>query len=710
MKTALLLLALALTYGVCRAETIKLRSGPDVEGKVLSIDAASVALDGGRTLPRAEVAEIQLTAQAAARPGATASSVSAQDQAAARADFAQAAELAKKYPGSNGLTLLDSVADTLNPDGTALYREHEVKQILKDSLKQAWGQIIACAEEGRDRVKIIKADVYNPDGGIYTLDPSRIKTSKPQEEGGDFFTSGEICTQYVLPNVQQGSIIDYETEMETYNPFRKDFFFPEDGFQGDQGPIARSEFFVTLPAGTSFYYSVKNFSGLGSDKPVISSAGGNTTYAWALDNVPPIVGEPQMPAYEDIAPFVRGAIFKDWDRIFDWMGKMHREHSQAGPELTKFTLDLIKGSRTDEEKAARIYHYVQKDIRYIAVKVGVASGWGGYDANLTWKRRYGCCIDKSLLLVAMLKVAGIPASTVILNTNNLQETDFSIPQIGFDHAITVAEIGGKHVFLDSTNYDYTYPEIASFDYGVHVLNMFAKKIDYVPVPAPADNGDFCDYNVALSSGGAADVKEAIRFTGSREGGWRGWFRSMKKEEQKQTFQSFSKSDYPSAELLSWEVGNAETIDKPFSLSMEYAVPDYTQRAGDILIVKLPDFEINPYSIKEISLDKRRYPIKYEASMGKYRSYHISLPKNYELVSLPPKMELKDKYVSFTAGCEKTSSTEITCSVSWERPVRIVPPADYAGYKALLQKAASYTKSQLFLRDLSAGRAAASKEK
>lgn len=692
-----------MAFGTAHAATLTLRSGTEMQGKVLSLDGSSVKLEDGKTLPRAEVSEIQLQAAPAVKQAAPATAASPEDQATAKAYFAQAAELAKKFPGANGLTLLDSGAYTLNPDGTQLLREHEVKQILKDSLKQAWGQIISCVEDGRDRVKITKADVYNPDGNIYTLDPSQIKTSKPQEEGGSVFASGDICTQYELPNVQTGSIVDYEYSVETYNPFRKDFFFPQWGFQDDQGPVALSKMSVTLPSATTFYYSVKNFSGFGSAKPSVSESAGAKTYTWSLSEVPPMVAEPMMPSYEDVAPFVRGAIFKDWGRIFDWMGAMHRERSKASPELKKFTLDLVKGSRTDEEKAAKIYHYVQKDIRYIAVKVGVASGWGGYDANVTWKRRYGCCIDKSLLLVAMLNAAGIKASTIILNTNNLAATDFSIPQIGFDHAITVAEIGGKEVFLDSTNYDYRYPEIASFDYGVHVLNIFAKKIDYVPVPAPKDNGDFSDFTLKLSSGGAANVSETMSFTGSEEGEYRGYFRSIKKEEQKQTFQRMAKGEYPDAELASYEVNNAEEIDKPFTVKLDYSVPELPQRAGDILIVKLPDFEINPYYIREVSLDKRRYPIEYMASMGQYKRYKIILPGDYELVSLPPKITLKDKYVSFSAGCRQVSKKELSCSMSWERPVRLIPPAGYAGYKALLQKAAAYSKSQLFLKDLSAAR-------
>ncbi len=701
MKTALFLALSMLLPAICGAETLKLRSGDDIEGKVLSVDAEAVSLEGGKTVTRKDVAEIQFTAAAAAKQTEAATEASPSDLKEAKEAFAKAEKLAREYPGVNGLVLLDSGMQTLNPDGTTLYRNHQTRQILKESLKQDWGQIIACAEEGRDRVKIIKANVYNPDGRVYTLDPSRITTSKPQSEGGDFFISGSVCTQYVMPNVQVGSIVDYITENETYNPFRKDFFFPSWGFQDGSGPVARSEISVTVPENTTFYYSIKNFAGFGGDKPSMSASGGMKTYYWKLDNVAPIVEEPARPAYEDVAPYMRGSIFKEWDRIFDWTRAMHDERTKASPELEKFTLDLIKDSKTDEEKATKIYHYVQKEIRYIAVKVGVASGWGGYDANLTWKRRYGCCIDKSLLLTAMLQTAGIQASPILLNTNDQNEVDYSVPQLGFDHAITVAEIGGRHVFLDSTNYDYRYPEIAGFDYGVRVLNIFAKKIDYIPVPAPKENGNFYDFAIQLSSTGAAAISEKMHYSGSREGALRSYYRSIKQEEQKQVFQSFAKGVAPSAELLSYEVNNAEKIEEPFSLGIKYSVADYPQRAGSIMIVKLPDFAIEPYRISEISLDKRRYPIEYEASLGRYYTYELAIPDNFEVISLPEKINISNKYSSFSSECKQASKTAITCSVSWERGERLIPPQDYAEYKAFIEKAASYTKSQIFLRDLSA---------
>ncbi len=702
MKFAAAISVLLILPTVCRAEVLTLRSGQEARGEVAAIDADSVKLADGKVLPRKTVSEIQFgPAKAEQNAAPAAAQPSEADKKAAAEAFAMARDFGKKYSGMNGLVLLDQGAYTLNADGTSKMRTRQIRQILKESLKQSWGQIIRCSEEGRERVKIIKANVYTADGGIYTLDPSRIKISKPQSSSGDFFVSGSFCTQYAMENVQVGSIVDYEVEEETYNPFRKDFFFPTWGFQDDEGPVKVSEVSVTLPKDQPFYYSVRNFAGKKAAEPVMTASASGKTYAWRLENVLPMASEPMMPSYEDVAPFMRGAIFKDWDRIFDWTIGLYNERIKPSPELKEFTLNLIKDCRTDEEKARVIYHYVQKEIRYIAVKVGVSSGWGGYDANLTWKRRYGCCVDKSLLLTTMLGVAGIKASPILINTNNMQDIDYTIPQVGFDHSITVAEIGGKHVFLDSTGYDSRYPAISGFDYGVKVLNIFAKKIDFVPVPAPGENGSFYDFTIGISSGGNAVVSEKLSYSGAREGEVRGYYRSLKQEAQKRAFQEMAKGVNPAAELLDYGVNNAETINEPFTLATKYAISDYPRRAGNILIFNLPDFEMEAYRITEISQAGRAYPIEYGASMGRYYTYKLSLPDNYEVVSLPGKIELSGKYGSFKARCGQPEKGKVTCSSSWERGERVVSPSDYAAYKAFLETAASYTKNQLFFKDLSA---------
>ncbi|MDD4005370.1 MAG: DUF3857 domain-containing protein, partial [Elusimicrobiaceae bacterium] len=457
-----------------RAEIIVLRSGEDITARVSLISSCTVKLENGTQLPRKDILEIQLAGQSA--PQAAAIAVTERDKADAAAAFGQAREFGARYSGMNGLILLDSGEYVLKPDGTQVFRNHQIRQILKESLKQQWGTVGSCAEEGRERVRITKASVYAPDGAVYPLDPARIETSRPQDGSGDFFVAGNICSIYEMPNVQAGSIVDYETELETYNPFRRDFFFPGWGFADDQGPVRVSQVRVTVPASQDFFYSTRNFPAPAPEQPAVTRASETRTYSWRLENIEPLAAEPNMPAYQNVAPFLLGSLFKNWGPVLDWTAGLYEERTKPSPELARFTLDLVKNCKTEDEKAAEIYHYVQKEIRYIALKVGVASGWGGYDANLTWKRRYGCCVDKALLLTAMLNAAGIKASPVLINTNDQAELDFRIPQLGFDHCITVAEISGRHVFLDSTGYDYRSPSIAGFDYGTVVLNIFGHKL------------------------------------------------------------------------------------------------------------------------------------------------------------------------------------------------------------------------------------------
>jgi len=687
-----LIFCFSVFFAVGFSEIIKFRDGREITGEITSMDLEKVYLKNSKSFSLKEINEIQFNKEKSTKTLEIVLAPSESDKKDSEYFFALADEFSKKNPGANGLILLDEGEYFLKPDGTWVLKSRMVKQILKEGLKDEWGEVSLYTEDGRERGRIIKANVYLPDGSIYTLDSSKIKTSKPQTSG-EFFIGGYTLLTYPLPKLSVGAIIDYEVEEETYNPFRKDFFFPSWSFQ-DFVPVKLSSVKISVPENTDFYYSVRNFP-KGKENPQVSRVAGEKTYKWQLENIPAIASEPMMPSVADIVPAVQGAIFNDWNRIFDWMGQMHRERSKPSEELIKFTQELVKDCKTPEEKVAKIYHYVQKEIRYIAVKVGVASGWGGYDANLTWKRRYGCCIDKALLLTAMFNAVGIKSSPIILNTNDSKETDFSIPQIGFNHAISAVELNGKKIILDSTGYDFRYPEIAPFDYGVKALNIFNKSIDSVPEPKPDENGSYYDYSIDISSDGYTKVTTRWRYTGPKEGMIRGYYRSVKKEEQKRGFENMIKEVSPSAKLINYEVNNAETLDAPFSISLNYAIKNFAERAGDILIFKLPDFEKN---FTEVSLMKRKYPIKYDVTYGKYYTYKINIPDNYEVISLPEKTKISLKHGSFDSECRQEKS-QIVCRAKFEISSARILAEDYSEYKMFLEKTANYTKKQIFLRDL-----------
>ncbi len=671
------------------AQRVVLRSGRTIDAPVVSIGSATVVLGGGRILPRESVREIQL----ATREAGAAAALPAADAGRGRELFKEGAALGRRYPGMDGLILLSDDHYRLREDGTWTERNHFIGQILKEGLRGAWGQVSAEFEEGRSRAKIVSATVYHPDGKSFPLDSARVKTISPQA-GALFFTE-ERRLSYSLPELEPGSIIEWETEVETYNPFRKDFFFPSDGFQAEQ-PIAESRLTVFIPRSQKLYYAARNFDGPFARfaKPGVTATGSERRYVWSLRDVPPIVSEPAMPPYFDYAPNVEAALFKSWDRIYDWLTPMYEARSRPGPELAAFTAELIQGCRTAQERVAKIYHYIQQEIRYIAVKMGVASGWGGYDANLTWKRRFGCCIDKALLFTAMLKAAGIRSTPALLSTNRSDYVDFKRPSIWFEHAITWLDLGKRPFFLDSTGYDNRYPSFPSMDHGAKTLAVFPRRIIEVPVPPPQDNASLFDYVIALSTDAGAAVDFRAAYSGAPEAELRRYYKSLKQNERERSFEDWVNALSPDSRLVSWRLQNLDDISKPFKLSLLYDLKRAAVRAGDICLLALPDYDRD---FPEVALAARRYALDYATSEEKRYRWRVTLPSGWRAAALLPSMRLRGPGgETFEQRC-RLGTTFFVCESDFRRPGRVVPVKEYPAHKKFLERVSRLTKDRVFLK-------------
>ena len=671
------------------AEVLKLRAGGDLNAGVSALDAETVTLIDGRTLPRSAVGEIDF-AEKKTEPAATRPDLAAQSRG--RELFLAAEEFGKRHPGTDGLVLVDEGEFVVHPDGTWTERDRFAGKILKEGLKQSWGQVSRSFEEGRERVKILKATVYRPDGRVFSLEPARIKVSQPQGDA-QFFQDTRMIN-YELSEVETGSIVETEVETETYNPFRKDFFFPRWGFGGGS-PETSSRLTITVPSSQKLYYSARNFTGdrRAGAEPKVATKDGLTTYAWELRDIPEIVAEPLMVPYWDYVPGVKASLFTDWDRIYDWLGQMYRDRTNASPELAAFTRELVKGCRTDDERAAAIYHYIQRDIRYISVKVGAASGWGGYDANLTWKRRFGCCIDKALLFTAMLKAVGIRSTPVLLDPNSEAEHDFGTPDIWFAHAITYLTVAGRSFFLDSTGYDYRYPSFPAMDHGVKVLDVFDRDARPIPTPKPEQNASRLTYSVELDKNGGAFVRFSSDYNGSHEGELRGYYKSIKESELKKFFQNWVNDVSPLAELVDYKLEGLDDVSKPFTMAMTYRLKDYLIRAGDLSILKLPDFDL---SYEEVALARRRYALQYQTAVERRYRYEISLPPGLRAASVPKPAKILGPGESFELACAD-GGARIVCDAVERRSRRVYPTSDYAAHKAFAEKVSRLAEDRLFLR-------------
>jgi transglutaminase-like putative cysteine protease len=604
-----------------------------------------------------------------------------------KAIMSEAKELEERFPGHNGLVLLDDGYHEYNDDGTHLYRYHYRFKVLKD-VKKREANVTFYFDEGRERINILLARTISADGEVFNLDPAGIKISTPGGSARHF--SSYKTLSFMLPNVEVGSIIEYIMETDEYNPFEKKFFFPRFGFYGDD-PTLSSRLTVVIPKNEKLYYVFRNFDEE-HKKPETSESDGKKSYVWEYKDIEPIINEPNMPAYKDVVPYITCSLFDDWDIFFDWSKRFLEKKIIVTDDIKNKVSELTKGCADDEERVAKIYYYIQRKIRYISIKSGIGSGYSGHPAADTLHNEYGDCIDKAILFTTMLKVLDIPSYPIILKTNNSNEMERRLPGFDSNHAITKVVLNGRDIFLDSTAENFRYPYFQTADHGIFGINSLEKKFEYIPIPPPEDNAELSVNYCSINENGDFEVDSTSSFTGQSESNNRYYVKHIKDTDLKRYITNYLNSLSPGSRLKYFSLINMLDFSNPFYSDMGYILKDYGITAGDLVILSIPNIEM---SFNEIALEERKYPLEFTSSFQEKKEFIIDLNGKYTVKYLPEPMNIDTDYFSFNMEY-KEEDGKIIFTEDYKRKKRIVPLEDYDEYRERHKKIERRLKDKIFL--------------
>ncbi len=76
--------------------------------------------------------------------------------------------------------------------------------------------------------------------------------------------------------------------------------------------------------------------------------------------------------------------------------------------IVEIAAEVAKGDKTEKEKAAHIYQWVQSNIHYVAFEDSL-EGYIPRQAAVVMKRKFGDCKDMASVLVALCRQAGLKA-------------------------------------------------------------------------------------------------------------------------------------------------------------------------------------------------------------------------------------------------------------------------------------------------------------
>lgn len=540
--------------------------------------------------------------------------------------------------------------------------------------------------EGYQKAKVLFANTIKPDGKIVTLDSKDIIDSS-EYEGYEFYTDIKV-KRFTIPAVEDGCIIEYAYEIENLKPVLSfdyyDIFFFRNIF-----PIEKDILEIVLPSNIELKYKMFQTT----LAPQIISDGSRKRYIFDNTKQKEIIPESRMPSFydSDIFPQISFWTLNSWDIISHWYIKLFKEQMQSDNELDNFTKQLISGKKTDEEKIDTIFNFVSQNIRYIAVLLGPHTH-KPHKASEIFQKRYGDCKDKTVLLLTMLKIAGIEGRPALVPANG-KYFDESIPSLNaFNHVIAVIPSSKKYFWLDATN------ETAAYNSTPFLLptKVFLINDDgsyrFIKTPDLDRGKDYYNVDIKynINQEGNATIDYTQTYFGKAAEAVRYSFKYSPPEQRKKFFEERG------IEVTDLNLSSFTDTQRPFIIRLSGNLKNLAQKLDEETMVLSNIITFDSYRDITATND-RQYPISLKKSFFSIENYSYKFPSGFKIKRLPSDFTFKKPFKYRT---EKYSFKRSTFDVhleseNMEQTVKLENINDFKKYALELQKHESSIKNIIF---------------
>ena len=679
LTTALLLFSLPATADV----RVELRDGTSLTFSSVQFTDDMLVPSEGDPIPREQIAEIQyMKGDRGWRYEPT------PPDSANYAHYLEIGkQLAAEFPGYSFYTVEDENIFTVNSDGTTSRMNRMVQYIAKEDGKRL-ASVGLGVDPQRDREVIKALRSISPDLVVRDVDPATI-TMKQTNTSSKFFNRYTSISANI-PGAEIGGLIETNTGSEVYNPFDPQMW-QDINFHQSSNPVARSVYTVRVPKGTPLNFYAQNMPE-NTGEPVKRTIGDRDEYTWETGRMEPFVSEPYMPPQAELVAMVVVSPFFDYQPIFDFDKKMIDSKTEPNEFVRQVAAKVTEGATTDDEKVARIYHFVQRNIRYISIKGGIGSGWGGHAAWTTLQNHYGDCIDKAIVMKALLSAVNIEADVASIMTNGGAQMIEKLPVLWANHAITRVTLNGKSFYLDSTANMYRYPSFRSDDYGSVAMLEGERKLEKIPYPEPSENAVTVDSDIVMDESGGFDLTRTTTAVGPKEATLRYHLTGIKPKTRKESLLQAARLLSADGTVVDYEDIGVDDLASPIKSRVWMKLPDYCRKTGNYYYFKLPGLTSK---FPQIELAKRIHPLKFSVPYAAYKTYRVQLPAGFKIEALPKPLNISDPLFSAKATY-KLSGNTLTLDYQLKHRAGEVPLARYDEYRNKLLEVERYTNQSIFL--------------
>jgi hypothetical protein len=362
--------------------------------------------------------------------------------------------------------------------------------------------------------------------------------------------------------------------------------------------------------------------------------------------------------------------FVNWNEMARWESGLFQGQRDLSPELKQKVAAITASAPTALAKMQAIAAFVQKDIRYVAIELGIG-GWQPHPARDIYAHKYGDCKDKATLMSAMLKEIGVDSYYLDVNTHRGAVTAATPPHMyWFNHEILGIRLPdnlndasltaiythpklGRILIFDPTGEVRPFGQLSGELQGSYGLLVTEDGGDLIQLPQlePSLSGQRRIAKLQLSPEGtlSGDVTEVLR--GDYASAQRYALRAVTKDADRvKHIESLLSHSLGTFQITSASVGNFNVHDLPFEYIYSFDSANYAKRAGNLLLVR-PRVIGNWSSDILEKKEPRKYAVEFGGPMRNVDSVEIKLPAGYEVDELPAAADAEYSFGSFHSKCE-----------------------------------------------------------
>jgi hypothetical protein len=520
--------------------------------------------------------------------------------------------------------------------------EETYKKVLTERGKQSGSYAVFFYDTDYDTTIVNLIEVIKPDRTVNKIDASKIL--KPMNASAymsfmNIYSETEWLLIGFIPNLSTGDII-HTIQTRITHKAKMDDNYSDRIMVENYSPYLKQYYELTAPAIINLdIYNINEKPGLVNYS--VNEANGKKTYKWDIDNTPQIIYEPYMEQFDKFGYYISLTTIKSWQDISKWYYSLVAPHLSIDDAMKDTVHALIKDCKTKEEKIKKIFYWVAPSIRYLGVdREKGKPGFEPHDVTYTFSTRGGVCRDKSALLVAMLREAGIPSDPILIAAG--YQLNHVAPVIMFNHAVSVSydDKGNPEYFFDptaETTKDF-FPQYEE-DCSYIIASEKGDDLKLVPVSKPSRNNTAINIAIKVNNNFSATGKLTGKFSGLSDSYIRESLMNMTPQKIKELVEETVTNMHPLAEVIDFSVSDPKDKSKNIEFSADFSIPNYINKDKNQVYIPFEASKFSlastiDYSMGAFQLSERKYPFKLPGTFSIDIIEDLKVPFQLNDMSIP----------------------------------------------------------------------------